>query len=230
MYTERNTDSISAHLNELKKIKLPTPQETEIMAVRALNGSVEAKEELFKSHLRMVVSIAKRYKVKEITLEDLIAEGNLALIKALKSYKTGNNFTSWARTVIQRDLIQFVSCTRHIIKCTNHTKNQGREAVGMNSFSDMRPGYDDQTYEDMLPGSTEQEEQDERNDINNNLKEVFANNLSKLKDKHREVIEKVYYQGLTYEEIGDQEGKTGDAIRQRHNKAINLLRDLLTCK
>jgi len=105
-------DSIQMYLKEIGKYKLLTAEEEIELAKRIEKGDETAKEQLTKSNLRLVVSIAKRYvgRSPNLGLLDLIQEGNIGLFKAVekfdyrKGYKFSTYATWWIRQAITRAL------------------------------------------------------------------------------------------------------------------------------
>jgi RNA polymerase primary sigma factor len=105
-------DSIQIYLKEIGQYPLiPASQEKEL-ARRIEKNDAEARNLLAKANLRLVVSIAKKYvgRSPDLTLLDLIQEGNLGLFKAVdkfdwrKGYKFSTNATWWIRQAITRAL------------------------------------------------------------------------------------------------------------------------------
>lgn len=110
--SESSYDSIQMYLKEIGQYPLiPAAMEKEL-ARRIENGDNEAKSLLAKANLRLVVSIAKKYvgRSADLTLLDLIQEGNLGLFKAVdkfdwtKGYKFSTYATWWIRQAITRAL------------------------------------------------------------------------------------------------------------------------------
>ncbi len=101
-------DPVRMYLKEIGKISLLTSEEEIELAKRVAEGDSEAKKRLTEANLRLVVSIAKRYMGREMSLLDLIQEGNLGLIKAVekydytKGYKFSTYATWWIRQAITR--------------------------------------------------------------------------------------------------------------------------------
>lgn len=76
--------------NELEKI-LPCSEEEQMQLVlRLLQGDVQAKKRLVEGNLGRVISIAEEYADKGVRIEDLVAEGNLALALAVEEYQEGD--------------------------------------------------------------------------------------------------------------------------------------------
>ncbi len=105
-------DSIQMYLREIGQYPLLVAQEERDLAKRITEGDFEAKNLLARANLRLVVSIAKRYvgRSPDLTLLDLIQEGNIGLFKAVdkfdytKGYKFSTYATWWIRQAITRAL------------------------------------------------------------------------------------------------------------------------------
>jgi len=105
-------DSIQMYLREIGQYPLLSPSEERSLAKRVMEGDEEAVSLLARSNLRLVVSIAKRYigRSPDLTLLDLIQEGNIGLFKAVdkfdytKGYKFSTYATWWIRQAITRAL------------------------------------------------------------------------------------------------------------------------------
>lgn len=104
-------DSVQMYLREIGKAALLTADEEVELAKRIEQGDQEARKRLAEANLRLVVSIAKRYTGrKNLSLLDLIQEGNLGLFRAVekfdyrKGYKFSTYGTWWIRQAITRAL------------------------------------------------------------------------------------------------------------------------------
>ena len=105
-------DSIQMYLKEIGQYPLILASEEKDYAKRIERGDLEAKNLLARANLRLVVSIAKKYvgRSSDLTLLDLIQEGNLGLFKAVekfdwtKGYKFSTYATWWIRQSITRAL------------------------------------------------------------------------------------------------------------------------------
>jgi DNA-directed RNA polymerase sigma subunit (sigma70/sigma32) len=96
--------ALDAYLNDVSRLPVMTDEESAAAGVRACKGDVDAQEQLVKSHLRLVVRIAHHYAGFGLPLADLIAEGNLALMRAAELYnpKFGTKFTTYASVWVKQ--------------------------------------------------------------------------------------------------------------------------------
>jgi RNA polymerase primary sigma factor len=105
-------DSIQMYLREIGQYPLISGEDERELAKRIAKGDIEAGSLLAKANLRLVVSIAKKYvgRSSDLTLLDLIQEGNLGLFKAVekfdftKGFKFSTYATWWIRQAITRAL------------------------------------------------------------------------------------------------------------------------------
>ena len=104
-------DSVQMYLREIGKVPLVTAEQEVELAKRIEQGDVEARKRLAEANLRLVVSIAKKYTGrKNLSLLDLIQEGNMGLFRAVEKfdYRRGYKFSTygtwWIRQAITRAL------------------------------------------------------------------------------------------------------------------------------
>jgi len=104
-------DAIKAYLERIKDIPLLSKKEEEDLIRKAKKGNKHARRKLINSNLKLVVNIAKHYTHLGLPLMDLIAEGNIGLMKAIDKFslKKGYRFSTyaawWIRQAITRALI-----------------------------------------------------------------------------------------------------------------------------
>jgi RNA polymerase primary sigma factor len=103
-------EALRAYLKEIKKVPLLTRGEEKKLSRRVRQGDLEARMKMIKANLRLVVSIAKRYSHFGVALTDLIEEGNIGLMKAVRMYEPEQRFrfstyaAYWIRQYITRAL------------------------------------------------------------------------------------------------------------------------------
>jgi len=106
--TNRENQSLEKYFQDVNKIEMITSEEEVELAQRIQEGDAAALEKLVKANLRFVVSVAKQYQNKSLTLNDLINEGNLGLIKAAQKFDhtRGFKFISYAVWWIRQSIMQ----------------------------------------------------------------------------------------------------------------------------
>lgn len=104
-------EPIKAYFKEIEKIPLLTAKEEIELARSAKNGDAKAEKRMIQSNLRLVVSIAKKYSYFGVPLLDLIEEGNLGLMKAVKKFnpKKGFRFSTYAAWWIKQYILRAVA-------------------------------------------------------------------------------------------------------------------------
>ena len=130
------TSSIKVYLKEIGRYKLLSKEEETKLAEAAAKGNQRAKEALINHNLRLVVSLAKKYMGRGLTLLDLIQEGNLGLIKAVDKYDVTKGFkfstyaTYWIKQSISRAIMDQARNIRipvHIIELMSNIKKIERD-------------------------------------------------------------------------------------------------------
>ena len=122
------TDPVRMYLREIGKIPLLKSEEEISLAQKIEKGDRKAKRKLTESNLRLVVSIAKKYVMRGLSLLDLIQEGNQGLIRAVekydwrKGYKFSTYATWWIRQAITRaiaDQARTIRIPVHMVETIN---------------------------------------------------------------------------------------------------------------
>jgi len=135
------------YFNTIKDFKpLPKDKEREYFK-RAQNGDKIAYEKLMSANLKFVISVAKQYQNQGLPLDELIAEGNLGLVKAYNkfdlSYKTG--FITYAVWWIRQSIMNAIHENSKLIRLPSNkiakvTKiNKARQALQQKLFRDPIP-------------------------------------------------------------------------------------------
>jgi RNA polymerase primary sigma factor len=101
-------DLLPGYFARIDKGKLLTRAEEVDLSKRARAGDVRARQRLIEKNLRLVVSVAKKYRGMGLPFEDLIQEGNIGLMKAVEKYDPDRGWrfstyaTWWVRQAVQR--------------------------------------------------------------------------------------------------------------------------------
>lgn len=116
--TNRSSAALDKYLVEIGREELISTDEEVELAQRIHRGDREALEKLTRANLRFVVSVAKQYQNQGLTLNDLIDEGNLGLIKAAQKFDEtrGFKFISYAVWWIRQSILQAISEQSRIVR------------------------------------------------------------------------------------------------------------------
>lgn len=116
--TTRDSPSFDKYLLEIGRKDLISPEEEIELARRIKEGDQKALDKLVTSNLRFVVSVAKQYQNQGLSLQDLVNEGNLGLIKAAKRFDEtrGFKFISYAVWWIRQSILQALAEQSRIVR------------------------------------------------------------------------------------------------------------------
>lgn len=133
-----SNDSIQMYLREIGKVPLLSAEEELQLAKRKEKDDVEARKKLVEANLRLVVSIAKKFTGRSLSLLDLIQEGNIGLFRAVekfdyrKGYKFSTYATWWIRQAITRALADQSRTIRipvHMVETINRFQQVERQLI-----------------------------------------------------------------------------------------------------
>ena len=111
-------DVLTQYLGRVRGGKLLDAGEEKDLARRSRGGEMRARQKLIESNLRLVISIAKKYRGRGVPFEDLIQEGNAGLIRAVEKFdpEMGNRFSTyatwWIRQAVTRAVADYARTVR----------------------------------------------------------------------------------------------------------------------
>lgn len=247
-----NQDEIYTYLKDIRKIKVMTPdREKELAKLMAsesltLQQKKDIEQEIIEGNLRFVITVAKQYQNQGLDLADLIAEGNLGLIKAIKNFDWSKNlrFISYAVWWVKQSILQSLNENSRTIRLpVNVVQELQREKKivekGIGEISDKFATLPSILYLDKTINEDGDTLMDviinphaERPDEYFNGKEVLKDKLLevlKILDERERVIIEDYF-GLTgssrtLEDIGEDFNLTKERVRQIKEKALRKLRN-----
>ncbi|MDO8577239.1 MAG: RNA polymerase sigma factor RpoD [Candidatus Daviesbacteria bacterium] len=132
------TDPVRQYLRDIGKIPLLTAQDEIELAKRAEKDEKKARDKLISANLRLVVSIAKKYVGRGMSLLDLIEEGNIGLMRAVdkydwrRGYKFSTYATWWIRQAITRaiaDQARTIRIPVHMVETINRFNRTQRRMM-----------------------------------------------------------------------------------------------------
>ena len=166
----RDSDSVDRYLLEISKKSLLTAEEEASLARQIREGDMDALDKLVQANLRFVVSVAKQYQNQGLSLNDLINEGNLGLIRAAQKFDEtrGFKFISYGVWWIRQAMAQAIIEQTKIIRIPTG-KAQNFSKINR-AFQMLEQEYqNDASIEEVMKktGLTE-------NDINDYLKNIVS--------------------------------------------------------
>lgn len=120
------SDSIKVYLHQIGTIPLLTAEQEQQTAQKVAEGDEAARDLLTTSNLRLVVAIAKRYMNRGLSLQDLIQEGNMGLMRAVEKfdYTRGFRFSTYATWWIKQSMIRAIADQSRDIRIPVHMNEQ----------------------------------------------------------------------------------------------------------
>lgn len=247
-----NQEEIYNYLKDIRKLKVMTPERERELSV-IMNGDnvsdeqkAEINKELLEGNLRFVITVAKQYQNQGLELADLIAEGNLGLLKAIENFDWSRKlrFISYAVWWIRQSVIQSLSETARTIRLPVNVvqelhkekrKVEGGDGELSEKMSglpsiiklDMNINEDGDSLIDVIP-NTNALAPDYSFNTKDVLKQKLFDIMGVLDDREKIIIDD--YFGLsgtsrTLEDIGNDLNLTKERVRQIKNKSLQRLRN-----
>jgi len=158
-------NTLLLYLQEINRIPLLTKSEEEVTARLAAQGNKAAREKLVNSNLRFVIMVAKKYQGKGLPLEDLISEGNIGLLKAMKHFdaEKGYRFITYAVWWIRQAIIKAIHEKGRMIRLPSNKTTELTKIEKTRQTIQNEPGWkpDNEiqkiaTFLDMSPEKAEE--------------------------------------------------------------------------
>ena len=252
MSSPLNQEEIQMYLSDIRKIKVMTPErEKELSDMICSDNITEAQreaihQELLQGNLRFVITVAKQYQNQGLPLGDLIAEGNLGLMKAIKNFDWTKKlrFISYAVWWIKQSIIQSLNENSRTIRLPVNVVQEmhraKKEAQKTNKeldekFTtlpkvidlDMNINEEGDTLVDLIE-NVNAVQPDEGFNTADLLKQKMIEIMDVLDDREKSII--MDYFGMTgvprtLEDIGTDFSLTKERVRQIKEKALRKLRN-----
>ena len=120
----RVREILSLYLDDIRRIKLLTGDQEQDLARRVQAGDAQAERHLVEANLRLVVSIARRYLNRGLSLLDLIEEGNVGLLHAARKFQAdrGTRFSTYATWWIRQAIVRALANQARMIRLPVHVE------------------------------------------------------------------------------------------------------------
>jgi RNA polymerase sigma factor (sigma-70 family) len=121
---QRTRAILSLYLEDIRRSKLLTAEEEQELARRVQAGDAEAERRLAEANLRLVVKLARRYVNRGLPLLDLIEEGNVGLLHAVRKFQPdrGTRFSTYATWWIRQALTRALANQARMIRLPVHVE------------------------------------------------------------------------------------------------------------
>jgi RNA polymerase primary sigma factor len=122
-------DNLKAYFGQIKGARLLTFEEELALSRRIQAGDEDARRQLIESNLRLVVRIAKNYLAPEVSILDLIQEGNIGLMRAVGKYDFRKNvrFSTYASWWIKQAIVRSLSNKKRVIRLPHRQEEKLRK-------------------------------------------------------------------------------------------------------
>src|SRR5919206_4241213 len=109
---------LETYLHEINETPLLTADQEKQLAYRIETGDSEARDQMVRANLRLVVNIARSYTGKGLSLQDLIEEGNLGLLRAVEGFDPSRNtrFSTYASYWIKQSIGRGLAATGRAVR------------------------------------------------------------------------------------------------------------------
>jgi RNA polymerase primary sigma factor len=119
-----NQEEVYYYLKDIRKIKVMSPEREKTLAIKMKSDNIseiekkQIEEELLVGNLRFVITVAKQYQNQGLDLQDLIAEGNHGLLKAIKNFDWNKDlrFISYAVWWVKQSILQSLNDNSRTIR------------------------------------------------------------------------------------------------------------------
>ena len=241
---------LEAFMHAAERAPILTPEEERSLAVRLRDdGDVEAAQRLILSHLRLVISIARGFLGYGLPYADLIQEGNIGLMKAIRHYDPdrGARLMTFAVHWIRSEIQEYIIRNWRIVKLAT-TKNQPKDVLemeerlyGQETSLDTPSNADDDSDNAFTPSDWLTRESDEPEAILEEKEhqrlegEGLQMALRSLDERSRRIITARYLnldkegnsKAVTLQELANEFGVSAERIRQIEKLAIQKMRQTL---
>jgi len=247
-----NQEEINLYLKDIRKIKVMTPEREKELSKMISSGTLTPKEidevnqELLEGNLRFVITVAKQYQNQGLDFPDLISEGNLGLMKAIKNFDWSKNlrFISYAVWWVKQSILQSLNDNARTIRLPVNVVqdlHRAKKEIESNGgkledkfqnlpsmvWLDMSINEDGDTLVDIVRND-QADMPDEVFDTKDELKRQLHSLLNVLDDREKVIVGDYY--GLTgtprtLEDIGGDFNLTKERVRQIKEKALRKLRN-----
>lgn len=222
------SEDVEIYLEEVKRIPLLSAQKFHTLLLRAADGDEDAQLELVNANLRLVVNIARKYIGHGVAFSDLIQEGNIGLMKAVKKFSTKGSatFTEYAEECIEAAIVRGLRETEQDAQISLDTPVDDRIYREENDLADDNDFVEGMTLVDFVEDSKTPTHFDRVNRLQ--MCELLREVLNTLTPPERKVLslrfglEDGHFRSL--DEVAEIFKVSGSTVHNVEIKALHKLR------
>ncbi|MBI3031173.1 MAG: sigma-70 family RNA polymerase sigma factor [Candidatus Rokubacteria bacterium] len=232
--------NLAEYLREISRIPPLSPEEEQALARRVLAGEAGAEQRMIEAHLRLVLAIARRYRHRGLPLPDLIAEGNLGLLRAVRTFRPhkGTPFSTYAIWWIHQAVVRALANHARAIRLPVHVQlllgRYRKERERLTRKLSRPPSRDEVARSLEIPAEqlAELEEIPPAEPLGTLLRDRkdLTGLLDDLPERERRVIRLRFglsgEEALTREAVGRRLGLSPERVRQIEGAGLRKLRAL----
>ena len=212
---------LNKYLDEIGRESLLSEEEERQLSARVLRGDSRALNRLVEANLRFVVSIARQYQGKGLSMEDLVSEGNIGLMKAASRYDAtrGLRFAGYAVVHIRRQI-------EKALKAESAEQRVESRAGGQTRSVDAPLGAKSNMNLLSVLVDTNSPMADTRV-YNSSVERAVEYALASLSERESHVVNAYFgigQENLTMVEIADDMGLRRERVRQIRDRALRRMR------
>lgn len=212
--------TVRTYYKELKKYNPLGRDDERDLIMKAKENNIEARNKVISSNLKYVFNLAKTYKGRGVSIDDLISEGNLGLLKAIDKFDTSKDvrFLTYAVWWVKHSMREFIN------------KNNTSKSIEVSVDGESKD------VSSILNGDCDGEEYIEKMLIDDGNNEEFytlsqrkalGKKILKLDKRSRFIIQSYFGFGkkaMTLEEIGTKLGISKERVSRIKEKSIRIIR------
>ena len=222
-----NEGGLSAYLDQIKKFPMLDAEEEYMLAKNwKTTGNIKAAEKLVTSHLRLVAKIAMGYKGYGLPVNEMISEGNIGLMQAVKKFEPEKGFrlATYAMWWIKASIQEYILRSWSLVKIGTTTA-QKKLFFNLKKIKNQI-GEDGDEWQDWLVDKdldhdlkfAHQEEMEQR-------KELLKDSIKVLNEREREILysRRLNDNPTTLDDLSKKYKISRERVRQIENKAFEKL-------
>jgi RNA polymerase primary sigma factor len=229
---------LAAYLKRIGRGRLLAKEEELTLARQARAGDEDTRRRLVEKNLRLVVSVAKRYRGMGLPFEELIQEGNIGLMTAVERFdpEMGDRFSTYATWWVRQAIGRAIADKGRVVRLPVHAGEKARKTARVRNALSAQLGREP-TYEEVASELREFVEDEGASEMPDGVIRQMENArlieaIEGITDRERHVLVRRYgldgQESATLAELGEELGTTRERVRQLQRNAERRLSTLMT--